>query len=147
MREALYRTLIGDMVEDREDFASPRYLRLVLRHMVRMLELNQKCNNSADVQRWIADGTFTPESFAQTVSVTKQFETVMVEVMLQRRLAVTGYGHLCAMPVTAGVGDQILVLKGRGTSFVRKGKNAPKGKHEPKGDGYVHGFMHGEVLE
>lgn len=64
---------------------------------------------------------------------------------LSRRLFWTAGGQLRFGPSSLRPGDQVWLIKGAISPFVLR--KTGEGKHILVGEAYMHGFMHGEMLE
>ncbi|KAL9608289.1 MAG: hypothetical protein Q9167_006872 [Letrouitia subvulpina] len=154
-QEVLWRTLIGDYVtRDQNDISpAPEEYGAYYGSLVSALEIKEKVGSEADMVKLLAAGEWTPEKVRKTVDEGGMFEGALVNVMLERRLAVMGGkkgGYLCAVPESSTEGDGVFVLKGGGVPFVLRGKKDGEGEGEGRfemvGECYVHGVMRGEVI-
>jgi hypothetical protein len=65
-----------------------------------------------------------------------------------RRFAVTLRGYFALVPRGARVGDQVAVFMHAAVPFVvRRVREGVGSRYELLGEAYVHGVMHGEVME
>ena len=67
-----------------------------------------------------------------------------MNVLAWRRLVTTRGGYLGLVPAAARCGDVVAVLMGCDTPLVLRRRD---GEYEVVGECYVHGIMHGEVID
>ena len=93
-------------------------------------------------------GHFTLESLKsrKPAKTLEDLRVALRAALTMRRFAVTGRGYFALAPRGARVGDQLVVLRHAAVPFVVRRAGEGSG-YVLLGEAYVHGIMHGEVVE
>ena len=149
LREAFWRTMIGDGVHDASGFVTPapdeygRYYEI--------LNVQADCTDNvraapAIMLRKVIKGLVTVDDLKRRTEIEAMIMPLVEEVTLNRRLGVTRHGFLGVMPPAAQEGDLIYLLKGGAVPFVLRPLAGENGRFEMIGECFVYGIMNGEAL-
>lgn len=149
LREAFWRTMIGDGVHTSTGFVTPapeeygRYyeiLNVMLDYSTKIPDLD------ARMRYRVTNGLVTIDDLRQCANIEPMVMPLVGEVALPRRLCVTYDGFLGLMPAAAQEGDIIYILKGSAVPFVLRPVPDDESMFEIIGECFVYGIMNGEAL-
>jgi hypothetical protein len=141
LREAFWRTLIGDRDETRP---APPSLASGFEKLVELCDMVGKDPSILD-NNATHDNATLQELKASQLQIAK-FLLPLMRCLGARRLCVTKRGLLGVVPPFSKVGDAIAVFQGMQTPFILRNTALGTG-HQLVGECFMHGIMSGEMLE
>jgi hypothetical protein len=140
LREAFWRTLIGDRDETRP---APPSLASGFEKLVEFCDIVSK---DPSILYGATHDIATMHEIRVSHLQTAKFVLPLMRCLGARRLCITKRGLLGVVPPFSKVGDVIAVFQGMQTPFILR-NTAPGTGHQLVGECYMHGIMSGEVLE